>query len=227
VQIADIAGGGMNGVIGILLALHERNRSGKGQYIDISMTDGVLGLLTLPLILQKKTGMKQKRSQSMLSHRYGCYNTYMTADGGYLALGAVENRFWRNLCHILGIEQYGELQYNEESREEIIEKLRMLFLEKPLAHWEEVLAGADVCYSKIQNIEEVLADRLFVSRGMIEEMPGSNSGEKTFGVPVKLSRTPGTLRNGPQSFGGSTRDVLSELGYTEETIQFYFDTGVV
>ncbi len=227
VQIADIAGGGMNAVIGILLALQERHESGKGQYIDISMTDGILGLLTLPAILQKKTGMKQERSQSMLSHRYACYNTYATADGRYLALGAVENRFWQNLCSILELEEYSALQYDEERREEIIARLRELFQDKPLSHWEEVLSGADVCYSKIQNLDEVLEDRLFRNRNMIIETEGPEGVGKTFGVPVKLSRTPGSVRSAPQPFGGSTRKVLADLGYTGKTIQSYFDTGVV
>lgn len=227
VQIADIAGGGMNAVIGILLALQERNKSGTGQYIDISMTDGILGLLTLPAILQKKTGMKQERSQSMLSHRYACYNTYATADGRYLALGAVENRFWQNLCNILEIEEYGVLQYDEKRREEIIVRLRSIFQDKPLSYWEELLSGADVCYSRIQNIDEVFEDRLFKNRDMIIETAGPEGTGKSFGVPVKLSRTPGSLRSAPPPFGGSTRKVLAELGYTEKTIQAYFDTGVV
>lgn len=103
VQFADIAGGSMNGVIGILLALYERQKSGLGQYIDISITDGMLGFLTLPYFLQKKNGQPQKRSDMMLSHRFACYNTYETKDNRYLAIGAVENRFWKNLCDHLKI----------------------------------------------------------------------------------------------------------------------------
>ncbi|MDO9262857.1 MAG: CaiB/BaiF CoA-transferase family protein, partial [Desulfosalsimonadaceae bacterium] len=84
IQIADLAGGGMNAVIGILLALHARHQTGKGQYIDISMTDGSLSLLSLVLSLKQFTGLPVKRADSFLSHRYACYNTYETADGRYL-----------------------------------------------------------------------------------------------------------------------------------------------
>lgn len=227
VQIADIAGGAMNGVIGILLALYERERSGKGQHIDISMTDGLLGLLTLPNVLEKATGAEQRRSESMLSHRYGCYNTYETADGRYIALGAVENRFWGNLCKILGLEEYVALQYDEDKRVEIISRLRTIFKEKDLDYWETTLADADVCYSKVQNMEEVFADPLFQERHMVIDLKGAEGLEKTFGVPVKLGRTPGAITSPPRTFGENTRDVLAELGYTGEEIQALFDAGVV
>ena len=227
VQSADIAGGGMNGVIGILLALYERNRSGQGQHIDISMTDGILGFLTLPHILSKKTGKKQHRSQSMLSHRFACYNTYETADGRYLALGAVENRFWRTLCTILEVEEYEELQYDESRRLEIVDRLRAIFASRPLSHWHEMLKGADVCYSQIQGIDEVMTDELFVERKMIVDIEGEKGAEKTFGIAVKLDRTPGAVRSSPPAFGRDTGAILTELGYDEEAVDRLQRQGVV
>ena len=191
------------------------------------MTDGLLGLLTLPNVLEKATGAEQRRSESMLSHRYGCYNTYETADGRYIALGAVENRFWGNLCKILGLEEYVALQYDEDKRVEIISRLRTIFKEKDLDYWETTLADADVCYSKVQNMEEVFADPLFQERHMVIDLKGAEGLEKTFGVPVKLGRTPGAITSPPRTFGENTRDVLAELGYTGEEIQALFDAGVV
>ncbi len=227
VQCADIAGGGMNAVVGILLALYEREKSGKGQYIDISMTDGVIPLLTLPHVLEKKTGKPQRRSESMLSHRYACYNTYETADGGYIALGAVENRFWAQLCTLLQVEKYTPLQYDESRREEITAELRRIFLSKPLSFWDDLLGQADVCYAGISSLDEVFSDPLFLERDMVVDLPGGGGHEKTFGVPVKLDRTPGSVRSAPPVFGGSTREVLAALGYLEKEILELFDTGVV
>jgi crotonobetainyl-CoA:carnitine CoA-transferase CaiB-like acyl-CoA transferase len=137
VQFADIAGGSMNAVIGILLALFAREKSGKGQYIDISMTDGMIGYLTLPSFFRQLTGERYERSESRFSHRYACYNTYETADRQYLAIGAVEKRFWQNLCEHLGVPEYVDLQYDEERRQEIITLMRRIFGEKTLAEWEE------------------------------------------------------------------------------------------
>ncbi len=132
VQIGDIAGGGMNAAIGILLALWARNRTGKGQHIDISMTDGMVSFLSLTLFLHQRTAEFPKRGESMLSHRYAFYNTYETADGRYISIGAVENRFWRNLCDHLGVPEYGALQYDEKRREEIIDFMRRTFKKKTL-----------------------------------------------------------------------------------------------
>lgn len=227
VQIADTAGGGMQAMAGILLALYERERSGRGQYIDISMTDGLLGLLTLANVFTKKTGRPQRRSASMLAHRYACYNTYETADGRFVTLGALENRFWTNVCMILGVEHFITLQYDEEHRQEIIAKLREIFRSQPLAHWEEVMAGEDVCFATVQTMKEVWDDPLFKEREMVLGAGPSSRDEKMYGISIKLGRTPGTYRRPPQSFGGSTRTVLTGLGYSKKEIDEMYRSGVV
>ena len=226
VQLADIAGG-LNGVIGILLALQERQSSGVGQYIDISMTDCMLGFLSAPLFLQKKLGQRQRRSSTILSHQYACYNTYETADGRYVALGAVENRFWTNFCHKVGLQEYVPRQYDEDIREEIILKLRSLFLSQPLSYWQQMLEEEDVCFSTVQSLEEVLTDSHFHQRQMVVQQGDTANVEPGIGIPVRLSRTPGGFRSLPEAFGASTRDILAELGYEPETIDSFFATGVV
>ena len=120
VQIADIAGGGMNAAIGILMALISRQRTGEGQHIDISMTDGLIGLLPVALFLNADRATAPRRSDSLLSHRYACYTAYATADGRHLAIGALENRFWLRLCDHFGVPEYGPLQYDETRRAEIL-----------------------------------------------------------------------------------------------------------
>jgi crotonobetainyl-CoA:carnitine CoA-transferase CaiB-like acyl-CoA transferase len=227
VQIADIAGG-MNAVIGILLALLARGQSGRGQYIDIAMTDSLLGFMTLPLLLTQLSGKKFTRSENMLSHRYACYSTYETADYKYLAIGAVEKRFWRNLCAHLGLPEYIELQYDEDRREEITTRLRTIFKGKPLADWDMELSGIEVCHAAIRNIDEVVRDPFFLERGMVVEHLREGGGTiKTFGIPVKLSETPGAFRTHPAGFGENTRDILKELGYGEEQIDAFYADGVV
>ncbi|MGD9261584.1 MAG: CaiB/BaiF CoA-transferase family protein, partial [Desulfobacterales bacterium] len=130
VQIADIAGGGMNAAIGILLALFAREKTGKGQYIDISMTDGMVAFLPAVMFFQQLTGQEPRRANDMLSHRYACYNTYETADGEYISIGAVENRFWKKLCEVLEVPQYAELQYDDQHRLKIIDYMRETFKKK-------------------------------------------------------------------------------------------------
>ncbi len=228
VQIADIAGGGMNAAVGILLALYAREKTGKGQYIDISMTDGMIGFLSLPYYFAGISGKPPQAADTLLSHRYGCYNTYETADGRYLALGAVENRFWRGLCEHLHHPEYAPLQYDEERREEIIGFLRQKFLSKTLAEWESELAGLDICWAAVKTMDEVLVDPLFTAREMVHTYADVDGKERHgFGIPVKLSTTPGSIRTTPGRFGGATREILGEAGYSDGEIDVFIAAGVV
>lgn len=227
IQIADIAGGGMNAVIGILLALQARERIGKGQYVDISMTDGMVNFLSLVLFFQERTGEAPKRGDAVLSHRYACYNTYETADGRFISIGAVEHRFWRQLCEQLGTPEYTSFQYDDSRRREIIESMRRTFKRKTLDEWTTELANLDVCWGPVQNLQEVLEDPFLRKRGMIVDILQKNREKTTtLGVPVKLSETPGTIRTLPVGFGGSTVAILRELGYTEDQIGDFGEKGV-
>ncbi|MBN2332555.1 MAG: CoA transferase [Deltaproteobacteria bacterium] len=220
VPIADIAGGGMNAAIGILLALFAREKTGKGQYIDISMTDGMAGFLPTSLFFQQRTGQEPRRADELLSHRYACYNTYETADGRYLSIGAVENRFWAQLCDLLDVPEYALLQYDDSRRKEIIAAMRTTFKQKTLDEWDAVLADHDICWGRVQSLSEVMADPLFRQREMVVDVKGKDgSMSKTLGVPVKLSETPGSVRTPPVDFGESTTAILEEFGYTQEEIK--------
>ena len=228
VPVADIAAGGMNAAIGILLALFTREKNGKGQYIDISMTDGMVGFLPSTLFFQQLTGQEPGRSDGILSHRYACYNTYTTADDRHITIGAVENRFWSRLCELLNVPEYGPLQYDEKQRKEILNFMRTAFRQRTLAQWESKLADLDICWGPIQNLTEVLNDSLFEQREMIvdiEDKDGNKS--QTIGVPVKLSETPGSIRKPPVNFGESTSAILSELGYSQDEIKKFAEEGVI
>lgn len=228
IQIADIAGGGMNAAIGILLALLARERTGKGQYIDISMTDGMVGFLPMALYLQNLKGQAPSRADSFLSHRYACYNTYETLDGRYISIGAVENRFWKELCEHMEVPEYTPLQYDENRRQEIIDFMRSSFMKKTLAEWEAELKDLDICWGRIQNLEEVLQDPLFRKREMVVEFQEKDGKKNTvLGVPIKLSETPGSLRTPPPRFGESTASILKEIGYSKEEIKEFLDKGVI
>jgi crotonobetainyl-CoA:carnitine CoA-transferase CaiB-like acyl-CoA transferase len=228
IQIADMVGGSMNAVIGILLALHHRQRTGQGQYIDISMTDGSLALLPLAQFFRELTGQAPRRGDMLLSHRYACYNTYETADGRHLSIGAVENRFWKNLCAHFQVSEFAPLQYDDGRRAEIITFFRRLFKTKTLDQWTEELAPLDVCFGRIQAFDEVFHDPLFIARQMVVDLPcADGKSGKALGVPVKLSASPGTVRTAAVAFGASTRSVLAELGYSQTDINRMAAEGVV
>ena len=219
IQIADISGS-LNAVIGILLALVARNSSGKGQYIDISMTDALIGFLSLPHFFYSQSGAPPQRSQELLSHRYACYNTYAAADGGCLAVGALENRFWRQLCSSLGLERYGDHQFDEERREEIIAALQQVFLQKRAEEWERRFIDEDVCCTRVLGLAELLEHPLFREREMVLAA-GSPDGRVStaLGIPVKMSDTPGSIRTDSARFGQHNEEILADLGYSAAEVE--------
>ncbi len=228
IQIADMAGGGMNAAIGILMALYSREQTGKGQYIDISMTDGAMSMLSLVLSLKQFTGLPVNRADSFLSHRYACYNTYETADKRYLSIGAVENRFWKNLCEYFDVPEYIPSQYDDFKRQEIIDFMREKFKQKTLAEWEAELDGHDVCWGPIKSLDEAMENPLFMEREMVVNLKAGNGSElRLLGVPVKLSDTPGSVRTFPPTFGENTVDILKEFGVSDKKIQEFFENGVI
>jgi len=185
-QIADLAGGSMQAVIGILLALAARQKSGRGQFVDVSMLDGVAWLMTLPLAVHSATGEIPRAGAAALSGRYACYRTYLAADGRWLAVGALEPKFWAQLCEKLGRPEFIVEQFTEGERQAaIVENLRQIFKTKSSGEWLDLLGGADVCVTLVRNVAEVAAD------------PSLRAGE----VIPKLSDTPGRAGHRPPRLG--------------------------
>ena len=228
VQVGDLFGGAMQAALGIMLALFSREKTGKGQYVDISMTDGLLGLLAMPIIQSRREQKWARQSDGRFCHRYAFYSTYATADGRALAIGAVEPKFWRTLCEQIDRPQYIPLQYEEAAQEKIIADLREIFLQKTMADWDRLLAPLDTCCCGVAKMEEVFTDELFLARGMIiPQQDGSPAETGTIGIPVKLSGTPGAVRRPPPEFGADTRLVLEKAGYSRSEIDDFQTQGVV
>ncbi len=228
IQFADMAGGGMNGVIGILLALIARKKTGQGQHVDISMTDGMVGCLPILFFLKQLEGAFPKRSNSLLSHRYACYNIYKTADDHYISVGALEPHFWEKLCRYFELHEYIALQFDETRRVEMVEIFKKRFLTKTRSQWEEALSSLDVCCEPVLTVEDVMKLPHHREREMVIENSSAEWREKiTLGVPVKLSLTPGSIRTPPVQLGGNTYTVLRGLGYSKSRIKALSDEGVL
>src|SRR6185436_18722250 len=118
VQLADLAGGSLHAVIGVLLALQARERTGAGQMVDVSMMDGVLSLLYVPFASYLANGAAPLRGNEGLSGKYACYQLYETKDGRYLSLGALEPKFWEHACRVLGREDFIARQFNNDAQPE-------------------------------------------------------------------------------------------------------------
>jgi len=227
VQIADIAGG-MAAANGILLALFAREKTGEGQFIDISMTDNMVAFLPAVMFFAKLTGRQPRRADEILSHGFACYSTYETSDRRHISIGALESRFWKALCIHMNAPEYADFQFDDERRIEIKNFMKKKIAEKTLAQWESELAGVDTCWGTVQNFSEVVSDRSFMERGAIAEIKlKDGTSEKTIGVPVKLSKTPGSVRKPPAEFGEHTFSILREIGCSKEEIKKFSRDGII
>ena len=227
IQIADMAGG-LNAAIGILLALLARERTGEGQYIDVSLADSMLAMMPVALLLRNLLGASPQRGAGMLAHRYACYNTYETLDGRYLAVGCVETRFWENLCRFLDMPDLIPQQYDETRRKEVTRRLRAVFKTRSLAAWEAAMEGHDICCEAVRTFDEAIRLPFFQARDMLPVIDGKGGpNDLNIGIPIKLGRTPGDIRTPPVTFGENTSAVLAELGYTDKAIEDLRSQGAI
>lgn len=177
IQIADLAGGSMQAVIGILLALEARHRTGRGQRVDISMFAGSAALMPVPVSFYRSTGKAPERGNELLSGRYACYQIYAAANGSYVTVGALEPKFWRNLCRELALEELIADQYADESRQsEIKQALARKFSEASAEEWFARLGAKDCCVAPVRNLQDAIGDYAAAPVPVLSETPGEAQG---------------------------------------------------
>ena len=215
--IADYAGGGLCAAVGILAALMARDKTGRGQYVDIAMTEGVLYMLCGLIADAFSQGYKPTRGGNRLNGGSPFYNAYRTADGKYFSIAAIEPWFWENLCRAIGREDLIPHQdATGDKREEIARALESTFLAKTRDEWFGALKDANISVGKVYDLDEALSDPQAVARGMVVELeaPGVPGGKVTQpGIPFHLSETPGAVRHPGSVTGQHTAEVLAALGY--------------
>jgi alpha-methylacyl-CoA racemase len=156
--VADSAGGGMHAAMSILAALLGRVRTGEGMHLDVSVVDGVLNLMSLYLDQYLATGEETQPGTALLTGKFACYGVYTAGDGKHLAVGAIEGKFFRNLCRLLGIEPLAQAQYDAARQGELREALQQRFMTRTRDQWVEALAGQDTCVAPVLEVAEVTAD---------------------------------------------------------------------
>jgi alpha-methylacyl-CoA racemase len=226
--IADYAGGGMHGAIGILAALAARNQTGRGQYVDISMMDGAVALMAQTFSSFFATGVIPKPGETMLDGAIPNYSTYVTKDGKVITIGALEPWFFANLCRILGREDLIEHEFNPDKRDEIRRCFTDAFKSKMRDEWFDILSKSDICVGRMNTLDEVAEDPQVRARKMIVELdaPGGQKVRQV-GISVKLSDTPGSIRSLAPRLGEHTEEVLTGLGYSTEQIAKWRSDGAV
>ncbi|MBW2712419.1 MAG: CoA transferase, partial [Deltaproteobacteria bacterium] len=197
-------------------------------FVDISMLDGVVGMLGMASAFKWLLGVEVGRGDGMLTGKYPFYRVYRCADDRYLSIGAVETRFWKNLCEHVGKPEWTAQQFDDEKISEMVAFFEALFAEENVDHWVEELGERNVCAAKVQNISEVLEDPHVLARGMVHEFPeDSCKHPPVLGIPIKLSETPGKIETLPARFGQHTTEILREMGYQAEEIEALREKGTV
>ena len=175
--IGDGAGGGMHAVIAILAALVQRAATGAGTYLDVSVADGVLSLMSLHLDEFLATGAVPAPRHDLLTGRYACYDVYPARDGEWLAVGAIEPQFWANLCRALGCDEWIEHQNDDTVQDQIRADLRTAFATRDRDEWVATLGPANTCVSPVASVPEVVDDAHFAARDTFSDAHDAQHGE--------------------------------------------------
>jgi crotonobetainyl-CoA:carnitine CoA-transferase CaiB-like acyl-CoA transferase len=226
--IADFAGGGLFAAFAIVVAIHARETTGRGQYIDMAMSDGVLSLLTSAASSVLAGGKPPMPGEFMLNGAAPHYNTYECADGEWFSLGSLEPWFWENLCRAMGREDFIPFEYDQSRYPEIFEHFRTEFKKKTRQEWFEELSKTDICAAPVLRLDEVLVDPHNRARNMVVEVEHPVIGTvQQVGIAPKFSETPGTVRSTAPLPGQHTDDVLNSLGYDAARIEALRVAGAI
>lgn len=227
--IADLMGGALTAAMGILAALFDAARTGRGRHLDIAMADGALAHAVMPLATLAAHGSTRRAGADTLTGGLACYALYRTADDRFLAVGALERKFWDALCEVIERADLKPLHRSGDAPTEarVRDELAAIFGARPLAHWEARFARADACVSPVHTLEEALADPHFRARGMVLDSVHPSLGPLTqLACPVRMSRYGfELLRHAPRP-GEHTLELLREAGCSEASIDALLEKGV-
>ena len=224
--VADSAAGGLHAVAAVCAALVARAATGEGVHLDVSVADGVLALMSLVIDEHLAEGVQPGPREGLLTGRYAWYDLYQAADGGWLAVAAIEPKFFANLCHILGCEQWIDRQYDDD-----VETMRAdftaAFASRNRDDWVAELAPADACVSPVLDVPGVVADGQYGARGAFVEVTHPTSGRlRQVGAPLARQVDPVVLEI-PDWTATATEELLDEVGVAPDTVTAWRAEGVI
>jgi crotonobetainyl-CoA:carnitine CoA-transferase CaiB-like acyl-CoA transferase len=221
VQIADVGGGAMFAVVGVLSALLGRQNSGQGSLVDISMCEGALAFAVYGFTC-RFGGLTLPRGADVLMGGLAPYNTYTTQDGGAVSIGSLEPKFWAAFCAGVGIEAEMSALMPGPQQVEWKQKLTEIFAGKTKAQWAAFAEQHDCCLEVVLTVEEAVNDPQHVARGVWVDRPTGGGGT------IKHLRTPAAppAEGMAPKQGEHSRQVLADAGLTEDEITALADAGV-
>lgn len=222
--VGDFGGGALYLAMGVLAAMHEARVSGKGQVVDAAMVDGTLSLMTMVLGYRQAGFWKNERGANPVDGAAPYYTTYLTSDGKYVAVGAIEKRFYEELVQKLGLDGSSLPKRDDPRRwDELRAIFAGVFATKTRAQWEEVFAQGDACVSPVLDMDECLHHPFLSSRSMLVTVDGVTSPAPA----PRFSRTPGEVSGPPVDPKADTRSALLEWGFQADRIDALAAQGVV
>ena len=221
-QIADVAVGSMNSVIGILAAVYHRNMTGKGQFVDVSMLDGCIPFNSLDGAGFLVSGKQPGREQELLNG--GClYDYYETKDGEYMSVGSLEPKFWKEFCKAIEREDLIPETVWPKDIDRIKDEIRQIFKTRMKQEWVDIFSHYDACVQPVLNLEEaLLEDQHIKERKMVVEVPLPTWGGKKvkqMATAIHLSECPCEYKYAGYPLGYHTREIIESLGRDYEELE--------
>lgn len=213
--VGDMGGGAMFLAVGLLAAIHEARSSGLGQVVDVAMTEGAAYLALACYGMTAVDYWKEGREENVLDGGAHFYRCYETSDGKYVAIGAIEPKFYAIVLEKLGLDP-DDLpdQLDRKKWPEMRMRFAELFGKKTRDEWCEIFEGTDACFAPVLSFREAPDHPHAKARGSFVEIDGIPQPN----VAPRFSRTPASARQGPPDFGQQTESVLTEWGFAEDEI---------
>lgn len=228
-SIADVGGGSLMAAVGILAALRSRDRTGEGQFVDVSMTDGAVAWLAYHGADTLFAGVEPRGGERPFLGEAACYNVYRCRDGRHLTVGCIESEFWARFCSAAGLEdEVGDQWPTGKAAKAQRERVARRLAERDCAEWIALMQERDVPVARSNTIAEAFGDPQLEHRGMLQWIDHPREGRiPQLGFPVKLSGTPATMRAPPPMLGEHTTAILRDLGVESDAVDRLREEGVV
>ena len=225
VQIADLLGGAATAAIGLLAALVGAQRTGRGRYVDVSMTDASLAHNLFSLHALERWGHVVPRGSDLLTGGVPCYGVYPTRDGRWLAVGALEEKFWRALCEAIERPDLvaGQFALGEEG-DRVRGELERVFETATLSDWTKKLASVDCCVTPVATLDEAMEDAQFNAREMVRIR---SDGSRELAPPFKISGHAFDVARDAPRHGEHGIEILRDAGFDVAAIDALVAAGVV
>ncbi|MBM3300323.1 MAG: CoA transferase, partial [Deltaproteobacteria bacterium] len=206
---------------GLLAAIVQRERTGRGQFVDAAMFDGSLSLATM-IFAGVSAGLEQPEPGKMLLNgRFPCYRLYRTNDGAYMSLGALEFKFWKNFCETVGRE---DLVGGQFGGPEVVSEVEQIFASRTIAEWVDLMTTADACCEPVVSLHQAVESPLAQARKMVNLGP---DGTRHLASPLKMSGSPPHEDLPAPLLGQHTKEILGQLGLQSEHFEALATQGVI